>query len=245
MNFTFLHFYPDLMNLYGSYANVALLRRHLEQLGHTVTVNAVHPGEKADLAAADFLFMGAGTERRQTAALTDFKRHSTEVKKAATDATPMLFCGTAMDLLGTTIKDARGIVRAGIELADFSTLQTDYRIVGDVYGHTSLYNDALVGFMNKCSKSVGIKTPLLTTVEMGFGNEGPKTPEGYREHNVFASQLTGPILTKNPRLLQEICTTVLQHRGASLPTTWPTHPYEENSYQITATQLKQRAEVSG
>lgn len=242
MKFTFLHFYPDLMNLYGSYANVALLRHHLEQLGHTVTVTAVHPGENADVSTADFLFMGAGTERRQTAALADFLRYSDEVKTAAADATPMLLCGTAMDLLGTTITDARGVVRSGMALADFSTIQTGYRMVGDVYGHTGLYNDALVGFMNKCSRNIGITTPLLTTVEMGYGNEGPKTPEGYREHNVFASQLTGPILTKNPRLLDEISSTVLQRKGAKLPTTWPAHPYEEKSYQITATQLKRRAQ---
>lgn len=244
MNFTFLHFYPDLMNLYGSYANVALLRRHLEQLGHTVTVTPIHPGETADLATADFVFMGAGTERRQAAALHDFVRYRKDMKLAATDAIPMLFCGTAMDLLGTTIKDARGVVRAGIELADFSTTQMEHRIVGDVYGHTSFYEDALVGFMNKCSKSIGIDTPLLTTVEMGYGNEGLKTPEGYRSQNVFASQLTGPILTKNPRLLQEICSTILQCRGATLPSAWPPHPYEESSYQITATQLKRRAQVN-
>ena len=41
MDVKIIHFYPDLMSLYGSYANVALLRRHLEDLGNAVTVDTV------------------------------------------------------------------------------------------------------------------------------------------------------------------------------------------------------------
>ena len=40
MEFRFLHFYPDLMSLYGSYANVSVLKRYLERLGRAVTVTA-------------------------------------------------------------------------------------------------------------------------------------------------------------------------------------------------------------
>ena len=65
MELKIIHFYPDLMSLYGSYANVSVLRRYLEALGCAVTVQAVVPGEGADITGADFLFMGAGTERAQ------------------------------------------------------------------------------------------------------------------------------------------------------------------------------------
>lgn len=33
MELKIIHFYPDLMSLYGSYANVSVLRRYLEALG--------------------------------------------------------------------------------------------------------------------------------------------------------------------------------------------------------------------
>ena len=65
MDMKILHFYPDLMSLYGSYANVAVLRRYLEALGNSVAVETVRPGENADFAGADFVFLGAGTERGQ------------------------------------------------------------------------------------------------------------------------------------------------------------------------------------
>ena len=61
MELKLLHFYPDLMSLYGSYANVSILKRTLEAMGNTVAVERVRPGEDADIADADFIYMGAGT----------------------------------------------------------------------------------------------------------------------------------------------------------------------------------------
>ena len=114
MDIRIIHFYPDLMSLYGSYANVSVLRRLLERAGNTVTVETVVPGQDCDLADADFLFMGAGTERAQKAALADFTRFGEAVKAAAQSGTAMLFCGTAMELLGKTITDCDGKVYEGM-----------------------------------------------------------------------------------------------------------------------------------
>ena len=83
MELKIVHFYPDLMSLYGSYANVSVLRRYLEALGCTVTVQPVRPGEGADIAGADFLFKGAGTERAQRFAAGDFDQYGPAVKAAA------------------------------------------------------------------------------------------------------------------------------------------------------------------
>ena len=69
MELKIVHFYPDLMSLYGSYANLTVLCRCLELMGHSAEVLTVTPGQSADLANADFIFMGAGTERSQKAAL--------------------------------------------------------------------------------------------------------------------------------------------------------------------------------
>lgn len=54
MELKIIHFYPDLMSLYGSYANVSVLRRYLEALGCAVTVQPVVPGEGADITAPTF-----------------------------------------------------------------------------------------------------------------------------------------------------------------------------------------------
>ena len=65
MELTILHLYPECMSLYGEYANIAVLRRRLEALGAAVKVREITLEEAADFSGADFIYMGAGTERRQ------------------------------------------------------------------------------------------------------------------------------------------------------------------------------------
>ena len=240
MDVKIIHLYPDLMNLYGSYANVSAVWRLLERLGCTVAVETVAPGQDAALSGADFLFLGAGTERRQVFALADLARFGVDVRALAADGCPMLFAGTAMELLGQSVTDAAGVTRAGIGLADFTAVQGKQRFVEDVYGHTDLFPEPVVGFMNKCAKISGVTTPLLTALDMGFGNEAEKGPEGFRRDNVFASELTGPILIKNPRLLEAVVSAILRRRGAPEPDQWPLDPWTEQGYAITAEQLRLR-----
>ena len=242
MEVKIVHFYPDLMSLYGSYANVAVLRRRLEAMGCAVTVQSVRPGEEADIAGADFLFMGAGTERAERFAAGDLARFGPAVKAAAEDGCAMLFAGTAMELLGRSVTDKNGETYDGIGLAPFTTVQGDRRIVGDVYGAADLFPEAVVGFMNKCGTVRGVETPLLTGLIMGFGNEAEKGPEGFHWKNVFASELTGPLLVKNPRLLEAVTAAIFARRGVPLPEDMPTDPYAEAGYAITAEQLRLRAE---
>ena len=155
----------------------------------------------------------------------------------------MLFAGTAMELLGASVTDKDGETYSGIGLAAFTTVQGSRRIVGDVYGSTDLYPEPVVGFMNKCGETHGVGTPLLTGLTMGFGNEAEKGPEGFHWKNVFASELTGPLLVKNPRLLEAVAAAICARRGIPLPEERPAFPYAEAGYAITAEQLKLRAEA--
>jgi len=241
MNIRILHFYPDLMSLYGSYANVSVLRRTLEQMGNTVTVETVEPGQDIDLTGADFIYMGAGTERSQKAALADFARFGEAVKAAAEDGTAMLFAGTAMELLGKTILDEQGREYSGIGLGGFTAKQQAKRIVEDVYGSTSLYEDAVVGFMNKSSVLTGVETPFLTATALGYGNEGKGSAEGFLYKNVIGSHLTGPILAKNPRLLETVIAAIYAKRGEICPSI-PRDKWAEEGYAVTARELKERCE---
>ena len=241
MELNILHFYPDLMSLYGSYANVSILKRTLEAMGNTVSVARVEPGADAGFANADFIYMGAGTERAQKAALMYFSRLREAVKAAADGGVPMLFAGNSMELLGKSITDDAGKVYDGLGLADFTSVQNKKRFVEDVYGHTDLYEDAVVGFINRCSVITGVKTPLVTAMDMGHGNEGPCGPEGYHSGSIFASQLTGPILVKNPALLKVMVQAVYRHRGEPCPEI-PVDDYMTQGWAITVEQLKARCQ---
>ena len=141
---------------------------------------------------------------------------------------------------GEDVTAADGTVCEGIGLGSFTSVQGRQRFVEDVYGTTDLYGQPMVGFMNKCSIIEGVETPLLTALDMGFGNSGEKTPEGFRFQNVLASELTGPILVKNPRMLEHVVRAIYARRGQALPEELPRWPYAEEGYAITEAQLKLR-----
>lgn len=73
------------------------------------------------------------------------------------------------------------------------------------------------------------------------GNEGPCGPEGYHKGSVFASQLTGPILVKNPALLKVMVQAIYYHRGETCPEI-PVDQYMAEGWAITAEQLKARCQ---
>ena len=242
MELTLIHLYPDLMNLYGSYANLSVLRRTLEGLGHSVTVQPVLPSESVALDGCHFLYLGAGTERAQKAALEALTPYAAVLRSAAEAGFPMLFAGSAMELLGRRITDQQGKDWEALGLADFLSRETEKRFVEDVYGVCPLFPEPIVGFQNKSAVITGIETPLLSSLAMGYGNDGEKRPEGYQKGNVFASALTGPILVKNPALLREVARRVLAHAGAEVPGTIPVDEELEKGYAVTAEELRKRAE---
>lgn len=239
MKLTILHLYPDCMSLYGEYANVAVLRRHLEAMGVSVTVQTALFEDAPDFEHADFIYMGAGTERTQKAALTALLPHKDALKRAIDRGAAVLFTGNAMETLGLSIVDAAGKTWPGLALADFSTVETDRRAPEDVIAHTSLWEGAVVGFMNKCSMTEDA-APLFDRLSLGFGNEEEKGPEGYVSGNVFATHITGPVLVKNPDFVDFLIKRIFSLKEWELPESLPVLPYEREAYEVTLKELTGR-----
>lgn len=240
MELTLLHLYPDLMGLYGEYANLAVLKRHLEAIGVHVTLRAVEPEDRPDFAAADMIYMGAGTERSQKAALTALLPYRDELKAALDRGAVVLFTGSAMELLGQSVTDAAGKVWTGLDLAGYATRETDRRDPGDVIAVPTLWDSPAVGFMNKCSVTTGVDKPLFSVLALGFGNEREGGPEGYTEGNLFATHITGPVLVKNPDFLDLILTRLLAGKEWELPGKLPVLPYEREAWEVTLRELQGR-----
>ena len=189
MELNLLHLYPDCMSLYGEYANVAVLKRHLEALGVSVTVKGVSLDDTPDFSAADFIYMGAGTERTQKAALTALEGKGAELKAALDRGAVVLFTGSAMETLGASVTDTAGKVWPGLGLAEFATVETDKRSPEDVIAHSTLWDSPVVGFMNKCSRTSGVSTPLFDRLSLGFGNEAEKGADTVNLHFLYGKEM--------------------------------------------------------
>lgn len=229
MNLTILHLFPDAMNLYGEYANIAVLERALRQMGHTVRVDTLTLYEDRPLDRYDLCYMGAGTERRQKLALSRLLPHADSLNAAGL----LLFTGNAFPLLGAAITDAAGVRRDGLHFFDFETVETQRRILGDCLASCPGLSVPVVGFMNKCSKTSGVETPWFE-MQLGFGNEADCGPEGLCTDHCLATHLSGPLLVKNPALLR----LVLERLTGSAPT--QSDDVMERAYQATAQALEKR-----
>lgn len=240
MELTIVHLYPDIMSLYGEYANIAVLRRKLEAMGVTVTVREIAFEDRLDVSGADFIYMGAGTERRQKAVMISAPHYGPALKTAAEDGAVLLFTGNAMETLGASVTDAAGKVWPGFSLADFTTVETDRRDPGDVVAVSGLWDVPAVGFMNKCSTTHGITAPMFGELPLGLGNEAEHGPEGYVSGNVFATHLTGPVLVKNPQMLDFFVRRLFAQKGWDCPEALPELPHQQAAYETTLRELQGR-----
>lgn len=241
MELTILHLFPDLMSLYGEYANVAVLRRRLEALGVEARVQSCTCEDVPDFSHADLIYMGAGTERRQKMALERLLPHADSLRAALEAGSALLFTGSAMETLGASVTDAAGRVWTGLGLADFTTQETDKRTPGDVIAVSALLDAPAVGFMNKCSVTRGVTAPLFRELPLGFGNEAEHGPEGYAEGNVLATHLTGPVLVKNPAFLDLITRRLFARKGWDCPEVLPDLPHQREAYEVTYRELERRS----
>ncbi|MBR2421322.1 MAG: hypothetical protein IKB09_03085 [Oscillospiraceae bacterium] len=235
-----LHLCPDLMGLYGEYANLAVLRRHLEAADVEVTITPEPCDSTPDFSHADFIYMGAGTERSQKAALSRLLPHADALRQAVARGAVVLFTGNAMETLGTSITSAKGTRFQALSLADFTTVETDRRVPEDVIAVTPLWDTPLVGFMNKCSTTTGITTPLFPSLALGFGNDAEHGAEGFVSGNLFATHITGPVLVKNPAFTDLILCRLFAAKGWELPNLLPVLPHEREAYAVTLRELQAR-----
>lgn len=239
MNIKLLHLYPQAMSLYGEYANLTLLSRYLTWRGAQVEIQTVDCDNAPDFAGADLIYMGAGTERTQKAALGWLTPYRDALKEAAEHAL-VLFTGNAMELLGKSVTDRTGKVYEALGFGDFATVETDKRVPHDAIARTNLFPEPVVGFVNKCSTTSGVEEPLFEVMTMGMGNGQKGGAEGFRRGNVVGTHITGPVLVKNPAFLAWVAERILANRGETLPLPedkpdWLIHA--EQAYQVTLEEL--------
>ena len=240
MKLNIVHLFPELMSLYGEYANLAILRRRLETLGTEVSITAVGCDDSPDFSEAGMIYMGAGTERSLHYVLQRLLPHADKLKAAAQRGAVILFTGNAMTALGASVTDANGVRHEALALADFVTEESAKRIGEDVIATPALWQESAVGFMNKCSVTKGITTPLFSSLSLGFGNESKGSAEGYVSGTIFATHITGPVLVKNPAFTDLIITRLLEARGIEKPAVLPRLPHEQEAYEVTLRELQAR-----
>ena len=212
-----LHFYPELLNLYGDRGNLTCLYQRLRWSGIDSEIISINLRQPFELEQADFIFMGGGSDREQSLVFSELRQHSMELEKQIEDGMPVLCICGAYQLLGQYYENPAGERLAGLELFNFHTTARPQRLIGNVVIEAELdgITSRLVGFENHGGRTYFDDPNLkpLGQVIRGYGNNGEDGGEGLRYRNLIGTYLHGPILPKNPALADHLLRLILQRRG--------------------------------
>ena len=217
-NVNILHLYYDLMNLYGEYGNIIALRDAFKQQGIEVNIDKKSLGDTIDFMKYDIVYIGEGSEFNQELVRQDILKYKDDINQYIEKNKILIATGNSYELFGDKIddKEALGIFHFK---SFFKTITTDVgdRIVNEEIMDTDFLGTPVIGFVNRNSVN-DIKDGYLFKVRKGYGNDIKDKFEGIHYKNFFGTYLLGPLLIRNPYLLDYILSDFLGDKYKEIDT---------------------------
>ncbi len=198
-----LWLYDDLLDLYGDSGNLTILQRKLEAMGIPAVVTCKSLGDELDLAGFDLIYVGPGKAKNLAQAAAHLAPYAEAVKKALDAGKIFLVTGNARLLFGQSFTAFDGSTCQGLGIFPYIGRETGNVFVSDVV--FTLEGREGYGFINRTAHIDGSEDNFLFDLVKGAGDsEKAAAHEGNRLHNFFGTWLLGPVLVKNPGLLNTV-----------------------------------------
>lgn len=204
-----LYLYPDMLELYGDYGNIQVLKYRIESRGCQAVIDRYSIGDDApNFNDYDIVFAGGGADNEQSILAEDLVKYKENIKEAVQNGVFFLLICGAYQLFGKYYKGVDGNIIPGLEVFDYYTVANPdrkKRCIGNIVIDANL-NDLktkVIGFENHGGQTFNISNSF-GKVLFGNGNKFGDSEEGFFENNVIATYLHGPLLSKNPELCDYI-----------------------------------------
>ena len=198
-----LYLYPDILELYGDFGNIQVLKYRLEKRAIKANVTPYSIGNDApNFSDYDLVFAGGGADQEQGILSKDLVNYKENIKEAINNGVFFLLICGAYQLFGKYYKDAEGDIIPGLSIFDYYTEALNdrkKRCIGNIVLNCNLNGKEtkVIGFENHGGQTFDIEAPF-GDVLYGNGNKFGDTKEGFFLKNVIATYLHGPLLSKNP-----------------------------------------------
>lgn len=228
-----LYLYPDMLELYGDYGNIQVLKYRLETRGYSVIIDKYSIGDTApNFNDYDIVFAGGGADNEQSILAEDLIQYKDNIKEAVDNGVFFLLICGAYQLFGKYYKGVEGNIIPGLEIFEYYTEANPdrkKRCIGNIVIETTLNNidTKVIGFENHGGQTFNISKPF-GKVLFGNGNKFGDSEEGYFQDNVIATYLHGPLLSKNPELTDYIIKYCLDRKYSEDITLEPLNDEFEN-----------------
>lgn len=202
MKITIGHLYYDILNLYGESGNILALKYALEKQGIDVFIQELSISDELNLNDLDFVYMGCGTEQNQLIALEHLKKYAPNISQAILNNKMFLVTGNSIELFGSHIMN-KGEKTETLGIFNYYTERTNTRLVSECVFKNDKINDLILGFENHQGITKNVDTALFKVIK-GYGDNKDQGNEGYKHNRFYATYLLGPLLARNPMMLEYI-----------------------------------------
>lgn len=227
-----LYLYPDMLELYGDYGNIQVLKYRMEKRGIEVQIDRYSIDDAApDFKSYDIVFAGGGADKEQGILADDLVKYSENIKEAVQNGVFFLLICGAYQLFGKYYKGVEGDVIPGLGIFDYYTEAIEdrkKRCIGNIVIEVDLNLDKkikVIGFENHGGQTYGIGQSsnddetsnrafnrAFGKVLFGNGNKFGDKEEGFFRNNIIATYLHGPLLSKNPEVADYIIKYCLERK---------------------------------
>lgn len=213
MELNICHLYPDLLNLYGDFGNILILKSRAEQRGIKVNIINSSLNDKLDIDNIDIIFFGGGQDFEQSIVSKDLMTIKKDdlSKYIENEKVLLAICG-GYQLLGHYYLTTEGEKIPGLGILDIYTEGGEKRFIGNTIIYNEEFNETYVGFENHSGRTyINNLKPLGKCIE-GYGNNGETKEEGCIYKNTYCSYFHGSLLSKNPELADRLLNTALSKK---------------------------------
>lgn len=207
MTINIMHLYYDLLNLYGESGNIKVLKKYFENQGIKTNIHFVTINDDINLENIDIIYIGNGTENNQLLALSHLKKYKKIIKDYIENNGIIISTGNSYEMFGKKIDKT-----LALNIFDYSTYNDNFRIVDEVLLESSFLKEKIIGFQNQ-EKIVKINNNHLFKIIKGTGDYPKSNFEGYKYKNFYGTHLIGPLLVRNPNLLEYICNNLIKEKN--------------------------------
>ncbi|WP_312644381.1 hypothetical protein [Hydrogenoanaerobacterium sp.] len=201
-----LWLYDDLLDLYGDSGNLTILCDRLNKMGIDTRISRLSLGDNLDFSLYHMVYIGPGKAKNVARASGHFQKYSELATQAVANGVIFLVTGNARLLFGKSFTGFDGGTYEGIGLFDYTARETGNVFISDVVASPVFAPDVRgYGFINRTAHIDGNSGDYLFTLQSGAGdNETETAHEGNLVNNFFGTWQLGPVLVKNPHLLNEL-----------------------------------------
>jgi lipid II isoglutaminyl synthase (glutamine-hydrolysing) len=195
-----LHLYYDLLNMYGENGNMRSIVKALEQQQIKVIVDFKSIDDKIIMKDYDLIYIGTGTDENYELAKNDLKQYQNDLKEFINDNRFIIATGNALDLF------------SDLKILNFQTKKLDFRIIGEQIYYVKSLDKIVIGFQNRDRVIINNQEKTLFEVNKGTGLDININKEGILHNNFYGTYLLGPVLIRNPYLLNYLVKKILEYK---------------------------------